>query len=46
MCGGGMGIEESLSAKGAKKREENPTPAFLDFYFAFLRVLRGQKSDI
>jgi hypothetical protein len=41
MCSGGMGIEKHLSAKDAKKREENPTPVFLDFYFASLRVLRG-----
>jgi len=26
-----------LSAKDAKKREENPTPVFPDFYFASLR---------
>jgi hypothetical protein len=35
-----MGIEKHLSAKDAKKREENH-PVFLDFYFAPLRVLRG-----
>jgi hypothetical protein len=36
-----MGIEKHLPAKDAKKREENPTPVLLDFYFAFFRVLRG-----